>query len=342
MSENNTKARAAMVRHLAAAIRLRGMQTIEAAAWFEVPQEKIEAMQRGDAEAFSLAELEAMAEAGERKETEPQIPANTMFHLARYERLQPHNEWRGGRITDTDLLTLEEAAGFASKHAGEEITARDFLRAAGRGEITLRAIVHRAAKVRRHDDGVLFNKGAANENIVPDGSIPTLPLTACQHLAATGRASWRTFDGFEEIDGTWMRYTKGMLTDDEQDFETVAADCLVVGDDVHALADAFCEAPAQPQAAAPEPQHHPKTPPEWIELARKRAREIIARQAAKDLFPSLNNVADEIAREFRRDGIVGAGGKPLTGSSIKRRALQGTGISSAKGRQLSTSPRRGK
>ena len=134
MSENNTKARAAMVRHLAAAIRLRGLQTAEAAAWLDVPQEKIEAMQRGDADTFSLAELEAMAQAGERRETEPQIPADTVFHLALYERLQPHSEWRGGRLADTDLLTLEEAAAFASKHAGEEITARDFLRAAGRGK----------------------------------------------------------------------------------------------------------------------------------------------------------------------------------------------------------------
>lgn len=114
---------------------------------------------------------------------------------------------------------------------------------------------------------------------------------------------------------------------------------IAIDDGMASIATAH--APGQ-DSAAPELQHHPKAPPEWQELAQRRAREIIARQAAKDLFPSLNNVADEIAREFRRDGIVGAGGKPLTGSSIKRRALQGTGISSAKGRQLSTSPRRGK
>lgn len=175
------------------------------------------------------------------------------YQYPRFERLQPRSEWRGGRLADTDLLTLEEAAGFASKHAGEEITARDFLRAAGRGEITLRAIVHRAAKVRKHDGGVYCNKGEPNENIVPRGCIANLPLTACQHLANAGRASWRTFDGFEERDGILMRYTQGMLTDDEPDFETVPDDCRVVGDDVHALADAFCEAPAQPQAAAPAP-----------------------------------------------------------------------------------------
>ena len=175
------------------------------------------------------------------------------YQYPRFERLQPRSEWRGGRLADTDLLTLEEAAGFASKHAGEEITARDFLRAAGRGEITLRAIVHRAAKVRKHDGGVLFNKGEPNENIVPAGAIPTLPLSACQHLANAGRASWRTFDGFEERNGMLMRYTKGMLADDEPDFETVPADCRVVGYDVHALADEY----TAPESTQAEPQAAP-------------------------------------------------------------------------------------
>ena len=177
------------------------------------------------------------------------------YQYPRFERLQPRSEWRGGRLADTDLLTLEEAAGFASKHAGEEITARDFLRAAGRGEITLRAIVHRAARVRKHDGGVLFNKGEPNENIVPAGAIPTLPLSACQHLANAGRASWRTFDGFDERNGILMRYTKGMLADDEPDFETVPADCRVVGYDVHALADEYCAPEDAPQAATPAPLH---------------------------------------------------------------------------------------
>lgn len=175
------------------------------------------------------------------------------YQYPKFERLQPRSEWRGGRLADTDLLTLEEAAGFASKHAGEEITARDFLRAAGRGEITLRAIVHHAAKVRKHDGGVLFNKDEPNENIVPAGSIPTLPLSACQHLANVGRASWRTFDSFEERNGILMRYTKGMLTDDEPDFETVPDDCRVGGYDVHALADEYIA----PEAKQAEPQAAP-------------------------------------------------------------------------------------
>lgn len=175
------------------------------------------------------------------------------YFLPMFERLTPRTPWAGGRMTDTDVLTLADAASMATKHAGEPVTIGDFLRAAGRGEITLRAIVHRAAKVRKHDGGVLFNKGEPNENIVPAGAIPTLPLSACQHLANAGRASWRTFDGFEERDGTLMRYTKGMLADDEPDFETVPDDCRVVGYDVRALADAFCAPEDAPQAATPAP-----------------------------------------------------------------------------------------
>lgn len=173
-----------------------------------------------------------------------------------FERLTPRTPWAGGRMVDTDVLTLAEAASMATKHAGEPVTIGDFLRAAGRGEITLRAIVHRAARVRKHDGGVLFNKGEPNENTVPAGAIPTLPLSACQHLANAGRASWRTFDGFDERNGILMRYTKGMLADDEPDFETVPADCRVVGYDVHALADAYTapeSTQAEPQAAAPAP-----------------------------------------------------------------------------------------
>lgn len=213
------------------------------------------------------------------------------YQYPMFERLQPRSEWRGGRLADTDLLTLEEAAAFASKHAGEEITARDFLRAAGRGEITLRAIVPRAAKVRKHDGGVLFNKGEPNENIVPAGAIPTLPLTACQHLAAAGRARWRTFDGFEERTGILMRYTKGMLHDDEPDFETVPDDCRVVGYDVHALADEY----TAPEATQAEPQTAPvmntkAKPRTWLDVSSAYIVEVMQAgqyATAKELYRAL-------------------------------------------------------
>lgn len=170
------------------------------------------------------------------------------YRLPMFERLEPRRPWRGGRITDTDPLTLNEAAREASRHAGTEVTAADFLRAAARGEITLRAIVHNRAKVQKHDGGIYCNQGEPTENTVPKGAIPTLPIVACQQLANAGRASWRTFEGFEEIDGQWCRFDVAWLADGEPDFETTPDDCRVIGFDVHALADAFA---ADDKATAP-------------------------------------------------------------------------------------------
>lgn len=175
------------------------------------------------------------------------------YYLPMFTRLEPRTPWAGGRMVDTDVLTLADAASMATKHAGEPVTIGDFLRAAARGEITLRAIVHRTAKVQKHDGGIYCNGGQETENMVPAGAIATLPLTACQHLAATGRASWRTFDGFEMVEGVLQRYTKGQLVAGEPDFETVPDDCRVVGYDVHALADEY----TAPEAQQAEPQAAP-------------------------------------------------------------------------------------
>lgn len=81
---------------------------------------------------------------------------------------------------------------------------------------------------------------------------------------------------------------------------------------------------------------------EWRGLARTEALKIIKRQAARDLFPSQISIADEIADDFRKrvPPVVGAEGKPLSGASIKRRALNG--ISSGIKKQQSTTMRRGK
>ena len=187
------------------------------------------------------------------------------YYPPMFSRLEPRTPWAGGRMVDTDVLTLADAASMATKHAGEPVTIGDFLRAAARGEITLRAIVHRTAKVQKHDGGIYCNGGQENENKVPAGAIATLPLTACQHLAAAGRASWRTFDGFEMVDGVLQRYTKGHVVAGEPDFETVPDDCRVVGYDVHALADEY----TAPEAKQAEPQAAPvvadsaSTAPDW-------------------------------------------------------------------------------
>jgi hypothetical protein len=71
----------------------------------------------------------------------------TKYQLQMFHRLKPQTTWTGGRLIDTDLVTLEEAARFASRHAGVEITPADFLRAGARGEILIRAICSHATKM---------------------------------------------------------------------------------------------------------------------------------------------------------------------------------------------------
>lgn len=78
----------------------------------------------------------------------------------------------------------------------------------------------------------------------------------------------------------------------------------------------------------------------WVAKAQARAREIVRESKERDRYPSQENLGDTIAAEFRKAGIVGADGKPLTGATIKRHALKG--ISSATGKQLSTTIGRGK
>lgn len=78
----------------------------------------------------------------------------------------------------------------------------------------------------------------------------------------------------------------------------------------------------------------------WVTQAQARAREIVRESKVRDRYPSQENLGDTIAAEFRKDGIVGTDGKPLTGATIKRHALKG--ISSATGKQLSTTIVRGK
>lgn len=177
------------------------------------------------------------------------------YQLPMFKRLEPRTPFKGGRVVDTDVLTLAEAARFASVHAGTEVTPADILRAGARGEILLSAIVHQRAKVQMPGGGVCINKGhPTDENVIPKGAIPTLSLKACQQLAAAGHASWRTCDGFKEVEGEWCRYTKFKLTDDEPDFVTTPEDCRLTGYNVHALADAFVDEPApEPNPAEPAP-----------------------------------------------------------------------------------------
>lgn len=99
--------------------------------------------------------------------------------------------------------------------------------------------------------------------------------------------------------------------------------------------------PIQPQAvpvrnksASGSSEHH------WKPRAGELAKSFIERDKIKELYPNQLDLGDEVAKVFRMEGVMGVGGKPLTGAYIKRHAL--SGISSAQAKQLSTVIRRGK
>lgn len=192
----------------------------------------------------------------------------TTYQFPMFPRLEPLTPWNGGMLAGSDVVTLEDAARFASKHAGTEITPADFLRAAGRGQIPMRAICPRAATMEpcRETDKPLT---------MPENCIPTLPFDACKALSNTGRAKWRTIDGFEKVedffgDDVLGRFTRWKLPDTEPDIVTTPDDCRLTGWDVHKLADAFIEAPAQ-DTATPAPVVAGDAPAKQVNAMKKAA-----------------------------------------------------------------------
>jgi hypothetical protein len=185
----------------------------------------------------------------------------TTHELMLFPRLTPRTKWTGGRITDTDTVTLKDAARFASKHAGIEVTSADFLRAAARGEILLRALAPRTVTLQpcRKSDEPL---------VMPKNSIPTLPLNACKALANVGQAMWRNYEDFEKLDTIlgkeFYRFIRWELAENEPDLLTTLDDCRVTGLDVHALADAYVETPE------PNTPTHAQVEFETTEQRRKR------------------------------------------------------------------------
>jgi hypothetical protein len=164
-------------------------------------------------------------------------------------RLQTLNPWRGGLMTDTDVLTLNEAAEFATAHAGRTVTVDAFLRAAGNGQISLRAVCQSDVRMMpccSWDKPFAIFKGARVR----------LPRDACRSLVAQGSACWRTYDGCEshpdapEITVSFVRW---QLADGAPDIVTTLGDCRVMGLDVHALADASAVAAGGPEPSGLNP-----------------------------------------------------------------------------------------
>ena len=217
----------------------------------------------------------------------------TIYQPPMYDRLEQITPWNGGMLAGSDVVTLADAARFASKHAKTEITPADFLRAAGRGQIPMRAISPRAATMEpcRENDKPLT---------MPENSIPTLPLDACKSLSNTGRAAWRTIDCFEPADsfaGALCRFTRWKLPDTEPDIVTTPDDCRLTGWDVHKLADAFIEATAQ-NTATPAPVVAGNEPVKQVNAMKKSA--LIA--ALEYEWPSIE---DDIS-EATRNGLKAA------------------------------------
>ena len=106
--------------------------------------------------------------------------------------------------------------------------------------------------------------------------------------------------------------------------------------------------PAKPEAQAAAPVLRAPVPAvpvlaseeNWKEQAQNAARERLKRAAVCDLYPSQNDIADGVAADLRKRSVFGSGGKPLTGSTIKRHALKG--ISSATKKSHSITVKRGK
>ena len=80
----------------------------------------------------------------------------------------------------------------------------------------------------------------------------------------------------------------------------------------------------------------------WKEEAREQSRAIIEHQGSKGLHPSLQQIGDEIAKDWRTKKKFGPKGTPLSGAYIKRHALQSQGITIDRSRLIQTSKSRGK
>lgn len=99
--------------------------------------------------------------------------------------------------------------------------------------------------------------------------------------------------------------------------------------------------PVRAPAEQPVDETHSAAPEQsWVDEARAVAIAFAADQAAKDLYPPQDVIADYAAATLRKRGIVGASGKPVSGATVKRHALKG--ISSQGGKLRAVEGKRGK
>lgn len=280
--------------------------------WDGIPAQLVELARAGATEAESAAEAPVPGALAEGRSEGGAVTYARVLHA----RLEPRTSaFEGGRLHETDLLSLAEAARMASKHAGNEVAPGDFLRAGARGEIRLVARCPR--------DATLLPTRASDEPMqAVAGAFPDLPLQACVELANSGDSEWRCIEALEPcegFDGELARFERWRLPDGEPSFAVALADVRVRGRDVRALADAFRPQPETPEAvpeaaesAPTKPRNSPRPRRTWRDVAKPYMLEVL--RSGK--FAS----AAEFERELRNR--AGSQGSPFDkGTDLHRGTL---------------------
>lgn len=179
---------------------------------------------------FSLAVVEFG-----KQPPEPAPYEEVVYTLASWPKLEAKTEWTGSRLAGADYFNLADAAELASRHAGCDVSVKDFLRAGGRGEISVHAICRRPVVMAP-------TRPTDSELNIQAGSFPTLPMSACKALALFGKAEWRHHEAWvhhDDFGGDLCSFIRWRLSDVEPSITTTVEDCLVTGWHLHALADAM-------------------------------------------------------------------------------------------------------
>lgn len=205
---------------------------------------------------------------------------------------------------------LDEAAGQMARETGRAWSMRDVLRAAVDDGLQIFGRVDRDAEVISRDSSGRFSAWGT----IYAGS---LCLLQRRNLVALLNGPDTYLTEVPGDDGNMCQ-----IEDELSQPVVTAGACRVRPSGLGALAERIKHAREHLENGS-GPVVQSRTRGDWGQNAQDRARSIIERQRLRDLFPSQNDIANEIAREFRVSGVVGSNGKPLTGAYIKRHALRG-------------------
>lgn len=97
-------------------------------------------------------------------------------------------------------------------------------------------------------------------------------------------------------------------------------------EDVHALADAFCEPRATKAPTVTQAAQTSASDDELREKIHEIAHAYIAAEIEADRYPTQETISEHVDRELRERGIMGKRGGPLSGAYIKRHYLKGISV----------------